>query len=90
MVKLSTLSPNKLLECNGQVITAEKAIEMVQENKELKLHLITDTFLNTILEKAYDAHMQGIEIGMLSALNDGEEVIVDIYNNNDLNKMRGK
>lgn len=78
MIKLSNLSPNKLLECNGKVITAEKAIEMVREGKELKLHLLTDNFLRIILDKAHDDHTRGIERGILSAPNNGEEVIVDI------------
>jgi hypothetical protein len=80
-IKLSSLSPNTMIECNGQITTVENVISKIKQGNVVdNLYLVDDNFITTVLSKAHEDHVNGKETGFISAPNNGEKVINDICN----------
>lgn len=63
------MNKNKIVECNGTVITLEQA-----EKLNMPIYEVSEGWINSILDQSYQAFINGEDKKVLSAKNNGKRI----------------
>lgn len=78
-VKLSSIPPNTMLVCNGEIVSVEYIKSLISSGRKVSdIFTVSQNYIVSILKNVYKDHINGVTKDVYNAPNQGDKVVIDI------------